>query len=234
MRSKRFILIGAGAAMAALAAAGAGLARANTVTYGLQFAPIGYTVYTGWGAGVTPVQATNPPPFLGSDNGASFTLGSAAMVFSNGTNYNIQNAIASGTPTSDIAWLNHAFYLSNSSTDIITATISGLNVGDSVDFQFIESFQPFSPTVTITGGSGGTISKSIASSPDGSAFVDVGTVTGNTQYGVSSSLNGSGGEGDLSGALITIASNSVPEPATLGLLAAAGLAILLVKRRKTT
>lgn len=233
MRSKRFILVGAGAAIATLAVAGAGSAQANTVTYGLQFAPSGYTVYTGWGAGVTAVQATNPPPFFGSDNGVIFSLGTATLTFSNGTNYNIQNGITAGTSTTNLVWLNHAFYLSNSGADIITATLTGLVASDSVNLQFIESAQPFSPTVTVTGGTGGTIAKSIASSPDGTAFVDVGTVTGNTTYGISSSLNSGGGEGDLSGALITITSSNVPEPATLGLMAVGGLAILLVKRGKT-
>ena len=228
------------AAACLLAAGAAGAARAGSITYGLQFAPMGYTVYTGWGSGVTAVQAAAAPSFFGSDNGTTFTLGAATLTFTGGTNYNIQNGITAGTPTTDISWLNHAFYLTNSS-NTITAHLTGLTATDTVDFQFIESEQPFSPTVTVTGNSTGSLSGSIASSPDGSAFVDLGSLTGNTAYTLSSSLNPGGGEGDLAGALITIttpaAPPSVPEPASVWLLAVGGIALSamrLAARKRST
>jgi hypothetical protein len=246
MRSKRFILSGIGVTMTIVVAAGSGLTRANTVTYGLQFAPTGYTEYTGWGAGITPVQAANPPLFNSgatSDNGVTFDLGTATLTFTAGNNYNIQNGIAKGTPTTNIGWLDTAFFLSSGSSNLITATLSGLSASDSVDFQFISSYQePNTDQVTVngitTGSVSGTLDSFTALSGDPSGlgdaanFVDLGSLSGNTGYSISS-VQPAGGEGDLSGALITI-NSSVPEPATLGLLTVAGAAILLVRRRRTS
>ncbi|NNM87112.1 MAG: PEP-CTERM sorting domain-containing protein [Phycisphaerae bacterium] len=231
--------------MAALAAAGASTARANTVTYGLQFAPSGYTEYTGWGAGVTAVQATNPPAFFSgatSDNGVTFDLGTATLTVTAGNNYNIQNGIAPMTPTTNIGWLDTAFFFSSGSSNLVTATLSGLSANDSVDFQFISSYQESNTDqVTVKGNTTGSVSGTLNSFTalsgdpsglgDAANFVDLGSLSGNTGYSISS-VQPAGGEGDLSGAQITITS-SVPEPATLGLMAVAGAAILLVRRSKT-
>ncbi len=246
MRSKRFILSGIGVTLTVLGAAGASMARANTVSYGLQFAPTGYTVYTGWGAGVTAVYATNPPAFNNGptgDNGVTFDLGTATFTFTAGNNYNIQNGIAAGTPATNIGWLDTAFFFSSGSSNLVTATLSGLSASDSVDFQFISSYQEANTDqLTVKGNTTGSVAgmlnsfTALSGDPSGlgdaANFVDLGSLSGNTSYSISS-VQPAGGEGDLSGALITITSSVVPEPATLGLLTVAGAAILLVRRRKT-
>ena len=218
------------AVAAALAmGAGAGAAKAGAITYGLQFAPSGDGTFTSWstyGSNITGVQANNPPVFNSSDSGVTFTLGTATLKFTGGQNYSTGSA------------LNQSFYYMTSSTSVLAANFTGLNVADTVDFQFLESVQPFSPTLTVTGTATGSLSKSIASSPDGSAFVDLGSLTGNTSYSITSSLNPGGGEGDVSAALITITSGStsaVPQPASMGLLGLGGLGCIglgLISRRR--
>lgn len=218
---------------AALLAA-APLASASTVTYGLQFAPSGYTAYTGWASGT--VVAPFTAPSFNSVNTATYTLGSDSFAIT-GNNYNIQNGIAAGTATTDISWLNTAFFFGNGSTATpLTATLSGLSAADTVDFQFIESFQTGNePQVTISPASGNTQPTAISTD---TAFTDAGTYTGATTYNLTfTHAAGGGGEFDLSGALITITSGStpaaVPLPATAGLVALglAGLGLMVLQRR---
>ena len=214
---------------AALLAA-APLASASTVTYGLQFAPSGYTPYTGWATGTT-VASFTPPGFL-TDTTTTYTLGSDSFAIT-GNNYNIQNGITSGTPTTDISWLNTAFFFGNGSTPL-TATLSGLSAADTVDFQFIESFQTGNePQVTISPASGNTQPTAISTD---TSFTDVGTYTGATKYNLTFTNAGGGtGEFDLSGALISITSGAVPSavpvPATAGLVALGAAGLLLLRRR---
>ncbi len=223
--------LGLSLAVAAVLAigAGAGAAKAGTITYGLQFAPSGDGTFESWstyGSNITGVEANNPPTFNSSDNGVTFTLGTATLKFTGGQNYSTGSA------------LNQSFYYMTSSTSVLAADFTGLNAGDTIDFQFLESLQPFSPTVKVVGSTSGSLSKSIASSPHGSAFVDLGSLTGNNSYTITSSLNPGGGEGDVSAALITITSGSisaVPQPASMGLLGLGGLgciALGLIARRR--
>lgn len=227
MRSKSSLttLTLAGAAALTMGAAAQGV-QANTVTYGLQFAPTNYTAYTGWSAGVT-VAPFTAPAFL-SVATTAYTLGSATFSIT-GNNYNIQNGITVGTPTTDIQWLNHAFFFGNGGTPL-TATLTGLSAGDSVDIQFIESYQTQNePQVAISPASGNTQPTAISTD---TTFTDAGTYTGSSSYNLTfTNAVGGNGEFDLSGALITVTS-SVPEPAALSLMGLVGLA-LLVKRRRT-
>ena len=216
---------------AALLAA-APLASASTVTYGLQFAPTGYTPYTGWAGGT--VVAPFTAPSFHSVNTTTYTLGSDSFAIT-GNNYNIQNGITTGTATTDIQWLNHAFFFGNGSTPL-TATLSGLTANDTVNFQFIESVQTgFVPQVSISPASGNAQPTAISSD---TSFTNVGTYTGATTYNLTfANAAGVGGEFDLSGALITITSGStpaaVPIPATAGLVALglAGLGLMALQRR---
>lgn len=204
-----------------------GTAAATPVTYGLQFAPANYTAYTGWAAGVT-VAPFTPPAFL-SVATTTYTLGSASFAIT-GNNYNIQNGITVGTPTTDISWLNHAFFFGNGGTPL-TATLSGLSAGDTVDLQFIESFQTGNePQVAVSPASGNTQPTAIATD---ASFTDAGTYTGSTSYNLTfTNAAGGAGEFDLSGALITITPATAPEPASLGLFALAATGLLLLKRRQ--
>ncbi len=206
----------------------AGTATATPVTYGLQFAPTNYTAYTGWASGVT-VAPFTPPPFF-SVATTTYALGSASFAIT-GNNYNIQNGITGGTPTTDISWLNRAFFFGNGGTPL-TATLSGLSAGDTVDMQFIESFQTGNePQVAISPASGNTQPTAIATD---TSFTDAGTYTGATSYNLTfTNAAGGAGEFDLSGALITITPAAAPEPASLGLFALAATGLLLLKRRQT-
>ena len=209
--------------------AAAPLANASTVTYGLQFAPTLYTPYTGWASGVQVASFTAPA--FNSVNTTTYTLGSASFAI-NGNNYNIQNGITTGTPTTDIQWLNTAFFFGNGSTPL-TATLSGVSASATVDFQFIESFQTGNePSVTISPASGNA--QPIAISTD-TSFTDAGSYTGSTSYSLAFVNNAGGsGEFDLSGALITITSagaSAVPIPATASLVAVGAVALLALRRR---
>ena len=224
-----------GLASAALLAA-APLASASTVTYGLQFAPSVYTAYTGWASGI--VVAPFTAPSFNSVNTTTYTLGSDPLAGSGsfaikGNNYNIQNGITTGTPTIDIQWLNHAFFFGNGSTPL-TATLSGLSAADTVDFQFIESFQTGNePQVAISPASGNAQPTAMSSD---TSFTNVGTYTGANSYSLTfTNAAGGTGEFDLSGALITITSGSapaaVPLPATAGLVGLGAVGLLALRRR---
>ena len=205
-----------------------GTAAATPVTYGLQFAPANYTAYTGWSAGVTVAPFT--PPAFNSVATTTYALGSASFAI-NGNNYNIQNGITpQSTPTTDIQWLNRAFFFGNGSTPL-TATLSGVSAGDTVDLQFIESFQTGNePQVAVSPAAGNTQPTAIATD---AGFTDAGTYTGATSYNLTfSNAAGGGGEFDLSGALITITPAVAPEPASLGLFGLAATGLLLLKRRQ--
>ncbi len=204
----------------------AGNVAATPVTYGLQFAPANYTPYTGWAAGVA-VAPFTPPAFLNVAT-TTYTLGSASFAIS-GNNYNIQNGITAGTPTTDISWLNRAFFFGNGGTPL-TATLSGLSAGDTVNMQFIESFQTGNePQVAVSPASGNAQPTAISTD---TTFTDAGTYTGATSYNLTfSNAAGGAGEFDLSGALITITSATAPEPASLGLFGLAAMGLLLLKRR---
>jgi len=224
MRSKYSLLLVAMATAGAIAVGGH-MAAASTI-YGLQFAPSGYTPYTGWASGVN--VATFTAPTFNAVATTDYSLGSSGATFAiTGNNYNIQNGIKTGTPTTNIAWLNTAFFLGNGSTPL-TATLSGLSPSDTVDLQFIESFQTGNePQVSVNGGTPTVINSD-------TSFVDVGSFTGHTSYSlVFSNAAGGTGEFDLSGGLITVTS-AVPEPATLGLLGLGAAGLLLLKRRSTS
>ena len=215
-----------GLASAALLAA-APLASASTVTYGLQFAPSGYTPYTGWASGTQ-----IPKPSFNPANTATYTLGSGSFAITGG-NYNIQNGITGSPPTTDIQWLNHAFFFGNGSTPL-TATLSGLSAADTVDFQFIESYQTaFVPQVAISPVSGNPQPTIISTD---ASFTDAGTYTGANSYSLTfTNAAGGGAEFDLSGALITITSGSAPAalpiPATAGLVGLGAAGLLALRRR---
>ncbi len=222
MRSKNGIALMASIAAAAAISAGSHMAAAST-TYGLQFAPTGYTAYTGWAAGVDVATFTAPP--FNSANTTTYSLGASGATLSiSGNNYSTQNGITSGTPTTDIAWLNNAFFLGNGSTPL-TATLSGVSPGDTVNFSFLESFQTGNePQVSIDGGTPTAINSD-------TSFVDAGSFSGQSSYTLTfTNAAGGAGEFDLSGGLITI--SPTPEPAAASLLFAGATGLALLRRRK--
>ncbi len=221
MRVKSGIALMASIAVAAAITAGGQIAAAST-TYGLQFAPSGYTAYTGWASGVD--VATFTAPAFNTVNTTIYSLGGSGATFTiTGNNYSLQNAMASGTPTTDIQWLNHSFLLGNGSTSL-TAKLSGVSSGDTVDFSFLQSIQTgFEPQVSVDGGTPTAINSDIS-------FIDAGSFSGQSSYTLTfTNAAGGAGEFDLSGGLITI--NPTPEPAAASLLFAGATGLALLRRR---
>jgi hypothetical protein len=225
----------------------ASTSAASTIAYAIQFGPGqgGSGVLTG---DATPAYtgslfagATNVTPISGgylstgnwaNDNsaGLSYTLGTATLAFTSAFGlYNVGGQNTAIGPT-DVSYLDSSFFYTDGDGPAptnVTLALTGLSPADTVDFKFIESRQGKTPAVTITGSSG----PQVTDITNSTSFVDAGSFTGLNTYNISVTYSGGGAnESDVSGALITI--TAIPEPAPLALLAATGVGLLLLGRKR--
>ena len=183
------------------------------------------------GAGAALPLATlvaNPPL-----SGSTYTLGTSSLTL-NGSSYSF-----GGTSTSQTAVTHSFYYASGGNND--TFSLTGLLAGDTVDFQFLATPQPFLADVAVAGGatapSSGSLLIPAAADNLTPMFTDYGSLTGFTQYsGVFSQSNG--GEADISAILVTITPpvisippTTTPEPSTYVMMGM-GLTVLAVLARR--
>jgi hypothetical protein len=215
-------------------------AQADTLTYLVNFGPNNSAAFSG-DPGIFSDDSGDPLPsstvIVNPGTSQTYSLGSYTLTLT-GSTYSFG---ASGTTQTAVT---HSFaYQTNGGSNVFTLT--GLPAGDTIDFQFIGSSQPFNSLVSVAAGSTApTVGTTfISSAPDSDPttglptpeFTDVGTLTGSSTYsGVFTQFNG--GEGDIAAAYITITTGdaapaAAPEPSTY-LMFGMGLSVLVIALRR--
>jgi hypothetical protein len=218
-------------------------AHADTLTYLVNFGPTGGPSFSGDPAifedasgNALPSSTTIVNPGATSE---TYSLGSATLTLS-GLTYSFG---ASGT---DQTAVTHSFADPQGGTSD-TFTLTGLPAGDTINFQFLGSSQPFLADAAVAAGSTAPTSAStlIGAAPDPVTvggiitvanipqFTNVATLTGSTQYTGLFAQSGPG-EGDIGAAYITITTPSLsaaPEPSTY-LMFGMGFSVLLFALRR--
>lgn len=255
MVKSRSVLVSMGVLAAAALAIGSHATAARATTYAIQFGPSGGApsyegspAYNGslfnGDVNVTPASGgflTGTGSDFAQPAGLAYTLGSYSLAFTSG--YGLYTSLGDnpGNPSpyasTSVNTLNASYFYASTgagSTSPVDLTLSGLNAGQTVNFQFLGSVYPANQaTVTIENASGTAISNpsnNIAINSN-TGFLDAGTYTGQTSYLISVAPSAGNAEGDIASALITI--SPVPEPASVALVGVGALGLLLLKRRRS-